>query len=238
MASKYLKNENGIVKAITTNNLGLEKPMLNENYDIDVHNRNMDKIDKAIQEDKSNISSLKIKVDNSQNYKLTTDDGYTIDIKGQDLNTIVKTGKYTGCSLINAPNDYCYYVEVMSRGDGYIYQKITALNDTNITKYERTCRNGVWEDWKPMQSHKLTNGEGLIDVTYNGDFNTLTKTGWYYITSPTNQPTSGGAWYLEVMSRNSGHVYQKAIRNVEGNGELPKYERTMYNNTWTAWRSL
>ena len=58
MASKYLKNENGIVKAITTNNLGLEKPMLNENYDIEVHNRNMDKIDNAIQEVKGKVDGL------------------------------------------------------------------------------------------------------------------------------------------------------------------------------------
>ena len=33
MASKYLKNENGIVRAITSDNLQLEKPLLNENYD-------------------------------------------------------------------------------------------------------------------------------------------------------------------------------------------------------------
>lgn len=60
MASKYLKNENGIVKAITTNNLGLEKPMLNENYDIEVHNRNMDKIDSAIQEVKGKVDGLEL----------------------------------------------------------------------------------------------------------------------------------------------------------------------------------
>ena len=50
MAKKYLKNESGIVRAITSDNLQLEKPLLNENYDIEVHNRNMDKIDSAIQE--------------------------------------------------------------------------------------------------------------------------------------------------------------------------------------------
>ena len=50
MASKYLKNSEGIVRAITSDNLQLEKPLLNENYDIEVHNRNMDKIDSAIQE--------------------------------------------------------------------------------------------------------------------------------------------------------------------------------------------
>ena len=113
MAKKYLKNEKGIVRAITTDNLQLEKPLLNENYDIEVHNRNMDKIDSAIQEvkgrvdgleltaqrvsiadatnkfeatnvedallenktsileNKSSLDSLKTKVDNGQNHKLT-----------------------------------------------------------------------------------------------------------------------------------------------------------------------
>lgn len=64
MASKYLKNNEGIVRAVTTNNLQLEKPMLNENYDIDVHNRNMDKIDNAIQEVKGKIDGLELVASN------------------------------------------------------------------------------------------------------------------------------------------------------------------------------
>ena len=58
MAKKYLKNEKGIVRAITTNTLQLEKPLLNENYDIEVHNRNMDKIDTTIQEIKGSLNEL------------------------------------------------------------------------------------------------------------------------------------------------------------------------------------
>ena len=58
MAKKYLKNEKGIVRAITTDNLQLEKPLLNENYDIEVHNRNVDKIDSAIQEVRGSINEL------------------------------------------------------------------------------------------------------------------------------------------------------------------------------------
>ena len=63
MASKYLKNSEGIVRAITTDNLQLEKPLLNENYDIEVHNRNMDKIDSAIQEVKGQVSGLELKAE-------------------------------------------------------------------------------------------------------------------------------------------------------------------------------
>lgn len=60
MAKKYLKNEKGIVRAVTTDNLQLEKPLLNENYDIEVHNRNMDKIDSAIQEVKGRVDGLEL----------------------------------------------------------------------------------------------------------------------------------------------------------------------------------
>ena len=62
MAKKYLKNEKGIVRSVTTDNLQLEKPLLNENYDIEVHNRNMDKIDNAIQEVNGSLSELQIEV--------------------------------------------------------------------------------------------------------------------------------------------------------------------------------
>ena len=60
MTKKYLKNSEGTVRAITSDNLGLEKPLANENYDIEVHNRNMDKIDKAIQETKGKIDGLEL----------------------------------------------------------------------------------------------------------------------------------------------------------------------------------
>lgn len=60
MASKYLKNSEGIVRAVTSDNLQLEKPLLNENYDIEIHNRNMDKIDTAIQEVKGKVDGLEL----------------------------------------------------------------------------------------------------------------------------------------------------------------------------------
>ena len=45
---KYIKDSRGMTVAVTTDTLGLEKPLLNENYDIDVHNINMDKIDEDL----------------------------------------------------------------------------------------------------------------------------------------------------------------------------------------------
>ena len=74
MSKKYLKNENGTVRAMTTDNLQLEKPLLNENYDIDVHNRNMDKIDSAIQEVKGKIDGLELVASN-----VKMNDGSTVE---------------------------------------------------------------------------------------------------------------------------------------------------------------
>ena len=75
MASKYLKNSEGIVRAVTSNNLKLEKPLLNENYDIEVHNRNMDKIDNAIQEVKGKIDGLELVASN-----VKMGDGTTVEV--------------------------------------------------------------------------------------------------------------------------------------------------------------
>lgn len=64
MSKRYLRNNEGVVMSVTTDNLQLEKPLLNENYDIDVHNRNMDKIDNAIQEVKGKVDGLELVASN------------------------------------------------------------------------------------------------------------------------------------------------------------------------------
>lgn len=65
MAKKYLKNEEGIVRAVTTETLQLEKPLVNEFYDIDVFNRNMDKIENALKNVSSSAEGTSF--DNSSN---------------------------------------------------------------------------------------------------------------------------------------------------------------------------
>lgn len=60
MAEKFIKDEKGIVVYTTTSNLQLEKPLVSDNYDINVHNRNMDKIDTAINEVKGQVDGLEL----------------------------------------------------------------------------------------------------------------------------------------------------------------------------------
>ena len=98
MAKRYIKNKKGIVRAVTSENLQLEKPLLNENYDINVHNRNMDKIDSAIQEVKGKVDGLELKaekvtiVDSSNYFSSDNVEGalneLAIELNGQRLRGI------------------------------------------------------------------------------------------------------------------------------------------------------
>ena len=102
MTKKYLKNNEGIIRAVTTNNLQLEKPMLNEKYDIEVHKRNMDKIDNAIQEVKGKIDGLELV---ACNVKLA--DGTTV----ETAVTINKTNIQTLNAIVTAlQNEFVLYL--------------------------------------------------------------------------------------------------------------------------------
>ena len=144
------------------------------------------------------------------------------------LTTYYSLKKPEGSDVVNI-DDFNYNADMIDSAIQEI-KNTSSTNKTNISSLQTKVDNG--------QNLKLTNNSGQIDVSSQADFNTLTKTGWYYVTGNTNAPSSGNAWYLEVMSRSGGYVYQKAIHNVNNNNDLPKYERIMHNNTWTAWREL
>ena len=110
MARKYLKDNNGIVRAITTDNLQLEKPLLNENYDIEVHNRNMDKIDNAIQEVKGQVDGLELTAervsiaDSTNKFEATNVEDALLENKTSilELQTEVNGQRLRGINIANA----------------------------------------------------------------------------------------------------------------------------------------
>ena len=55
-----MSNEKSLKRAITTTNLQLEKPLTTDYYDVNVFNRNMDKIDKSIKEVKGQVDGLEL----------------------------------------------------------------------------------------------------------------------------------------------------------------------------------
>lgn len=179
MAEKFIMDEEGIVVYSTTSNFQLEKPLVSDNYDINVHNRNMDKIDTAINEVKgqvdgleltsskvlrpngknveeslssneTSISSLKTKVDNGQNHKLTNDDGNAIDISNGNANTLTKCGVYVGSNITNCPDDGFWMIESKAQNSNFIIQEATKFTDPKAPKKTRSCINGVWGEWRSL----------------------------------------------------------------------------------------
>lgn len=55
-----MSNEKSLKRAITTTNLQLEKPLITDYYDVNVFNRNMDKVDEAYSEIMSSVSGLEL----------------------------------------------------------------------------------------------------------------------------------------------------------------------------------
>lgn len=58
-----MSNEKSLKRAITTTNLQLEKPLTTDYYDVNAFNRNMDKVDTAIQEVKGKVDGLELKAE-------------------------------------------------------------------------------------------------------------------------------------------------------------------------------
>lgn len=58
-----MSNEKSLKRATTTTNLQLEKPLITDYYDVNVFNRNMDKVDEAYSEIMLNVSGLKLKAE-------------------------------------------------------------------------------------------------------------------------------------------------------------------------------
>ena len=159
MAKKYLKNSKGYVMAIATDNLQLEKPLANEHYNIEVHNRNMEKIDGAIQgalgdisTDKSDISSLQTQVNNGQTVKMTEDNGACRGIPNNNANDINITGFWMGENVINAPQGITntwIYIESLVHNGLHQVQKATDLHDSS-KRWTRHKTSGQWSEWREL----------------------------------------------------------------------------------------
>ena len=152
MAKRYLKNEKGIVRAITTDNLQLEKPMLNENYDINVHNRNMDKLDSAVQEVKGKIDGLELIAS-----KVTMLDGSTV----EDTVTANKTSILNNTSLANQALNKAN--EAFQRGDNVK----TQLVDKLISEGLDVSTNNTFEELIGNIALGKKMASGVVNTTNN-----------------------------------------------------------------------
>lgn len=105
-----MSNEKSLKRAITTTNLQLEKPLITDYYDVNVFNRNMDKIDKSIKEVKGKVDGLELTAervsiaDSTNKFEATNVEGALLENKTSILNlqSELGTNKATLQNNINA----------------------------------------------------------------------------------------------------------------------------------------
>ena len=141
-----------------TTNYSLKKPEGSDVVNIDDFNYNADMIDSAIQEikntsstNKTNISSLQTKVNNSQVIKMTQDNGACINIPNDNANDINTTGFFMGYNAVNAPqstNGWVYIESLMHDGSHQV-QKATDLHDSS-RRWARHKTSGNWSEWREL----------------------------------------------------------------------------------------
>ena len=97
----------------------------------------------------SSISSLQTKVDNGQNYKITGDNGFTMQ-SGDCNNMPPNIMCYVANTSLNIPHpNFNGYVETHCHGYGWGLQEAYDCFSTN-KRYEREILNGEWQPWREL----------------------------------------------------------------------------------------
>lgn len=117
-----------------TPNLGIKKPLGNENVSRASFNENWDIIDASA-----------APANKAQMVKLTGDDGYVTVPSATDLNNLTTSGFYYGNNLANAPEGSVYHriVVMMASSTSGIQEATT--NGGN--RYIRNITSGTWSRW-------------------------------------------------------------------------------------------
>ena len=175
MAKKYLKNESGVVRAVTSDNLQLEKPLLNENYDIEVHNRNMDKIDSAIQEVKGKIDGLELV---ASNVKMAN--GTTVEDTINELFQSANNGKELIANAIGEPISKEDTFNTMSTDINSLLSEFKANMMNNGVTVESGDKFKVLIDKIATLANSGAKGVRFAEGTVNKSFNSSTTYGKTY----------------------------------------------------------
>ena len=202
MAKRKYAKENNLVKAINTDSLELQKPLVNEYYDINVHNSNMDKIDLAIKQNKNNISENKTsilsiknleneevevrKIETEENFIAVEDtkNGYFTDIKleGKTLvvnknNEVVEAG--TSGATIKSVGQDVSEISVLSCNENLFNESVTnstIFYEDNRRVVKIANKNSVKDH--PIYIKSKNSVEGYVlsfDYKRTGDNNTIVE---------------------------------------------------------------
>ena len=176
---KYVK-ENNLVKAINTDSLELQKPLVNEYYDINVHNSNMDKIDAGYRQNKNDISNINYELSKTENTKYSTENGIKeFSCKNGYVDNVVIEGQ---TKILNNNNEEVEAglvgAKLVSVGQGDKIEVLTKNSDETkqdkkqISTTLRSLPNGV-KDTIEKRGNKYVKVQRCGEVILDGNVNVI-----------------------------------------------------------------
>jgi len=200
-----------------TPNLGLQKPLENEYYDINVQNSNMDKIDAA-------IGKIKLP-DGTLNQKGIVQLSSETDSTSETVAATAKAVKTVNDAVNVHKSDNVQHITSAERTAWNAKETPTGAQ-AKATAAETNAKNYV--DVKAWQKYKLTDDSGVAAVV--SDLNLADNTGFYMGSNMLNAPSVD--WhYVEVIRHNNIWCVQKAYNF----NRTSFYMRQKQNGTWGAW---
>ena len=214
-------------------------------------------IDAGLVDINNNLGSLTTKVNNSQNYKLTNDNGYSKVITSGSVNDIKTAGWYvlgdqvSDCPLRDQGYQGWFHLEVIGSDSNWLKQTITVLEATGYgtRMWIRGMQNGTWAPWREFidssvvtklnnsQLVKMTEDSGVCRGIPNNNANDITTTGVWMGQNVTNGPSGvTSAWiYLESFVHNELYQMQR-VTDLHDCSKIWTRHKTSGN--WSAWRRL
>ena len=231
---KYVK-ENNLVKAINTDSLELQKPLVNEYYDINVHNSNMDKIDKGYKQNKNDISNINYELSKTENTKYSTANGIKeFSCKDGYVDNIVIEGL---TKILNGNNEEVEAgtvgAKLVSVGQGDKIEVLTRNSDETkqdkkqIPTTLRSLPNGV-KDTIEKRGNKYVKVQRCKEevLSQNSNVTEIYKPFPNGVESQTyircqialsSKPKTSAQIYCDSIS--SKHDYEAAYKNIFVNGD-------------------
>ncbi|WP_326514775.1 gp53-like domain-containing protein [Clostridium intestinale] len=195
---------------------------------------------------------------NLQRYQLTSADGTGKSYMGtSNFNTMLAPGQYTiDGTCDNNPRQGTSargILEVKKLNTGRIIQEFTYDQDYigsyGGCRYTRSYNPSTvtWSNWvesidgnSNIQQLQLTTYDGFPTASGVTDFNNVTQTGIYAISSTTaitNAPFSGGIYgVLFVQKRLLASGLLSLVQTYVDTNSGQTYTRTLHSNVWKTWR--
>lgn len=195
------------------------------------------------------------KINSTQLYKLTGDNGESKVISSGSYDDIIETGIYTCTDGVTEKKPFEPYsgwvhLEVINPNNHtqmpdrakWVVQKSTIFEGIGhgVRTCMRICQNGTWTHWANYtvdgQATKMTHDDGACRGIPNNNANDINITGFWMGSNVTNAPTVQHQWvYIESKVHN--HLYQNQIA-TDLHDSSKRWTRHKTNGIWSEWRSL